>query len=57
MTNTEEAKNHPSAADVILPAAKQSGLLEAVAEAMCFIDKHLSDNPGLSMTTFACPQS
>jgi hypothetical protein len=38
--DTEEAKNHVSAADVIVATAKQSGLLDAVAEALCFIDKH-----------------
>ena len=43
MTKTEEVKNRVSAADVILAAAKQSGLLNEVAEAMCFIDKHPDD--------------
>jgi len=52
MTKTEEVKNYTSAADVILAAAKKSGLLEAVAEALCFIDKHSSDHPSMACALY-----
>ncbi len=54
MTTNEEVKNHhTSAADVIVAAAKQSGLLNEVAEALCFIDKHGEiDHPGMACALY-----